>query len=406
MQPLDWIVLLNLGYALVTLFVNPVGFFMFGSQTVGARTYFNIGIAAVAYWVIVRSPDTSQSVRRAPYFIAAGALVISLLYLSSYAMPSLPFRLPYLYALLDVQTFYGALRPTEEIRRFQRLMDGGLALALVLCAYYPPQKLLNPSRGQFYILVLALIGILASGFRSAMLTVLAALALGAWLYRRSRDLVVMMVLGACLLGLLAFGQGRFYDLPLAAQRTLTFLPGKWSPIVVQDATWSTQGRFKWWKDIVENDVIKNWWLGDGFGASLSELSSLDVRRSSEESVMVSGSFHNGPLTTIRYAGIFGLILFYTLMITSAVAAVRHVRLCRNSPLLPVAIYLAIQLIWFPVHFTLVFGSYNADFPQQIFLAGLLRLVIRLTSESTSPSSALTPASQNVGLVRPALQRAR
>ncbi len=406
MRPLDWIVLLNLGYVLITLYVNPVGFFVFGSKTIGARTYFNIGIAAIAYWVIVRSPDTSKSVRRAPYFIAAGALLISLLYLSTYAMPALPFRLPYLFALLDIQTFYGALTPEAEIPRFQRLADGGLALALMLCAYYPPQKLLNPSRGRFYLLVLCLIGILASGFRSAMLSILAAISLAAWLYRRSQDMVVMMVLGACMLGLLAFGHGRLYDLPLAAQRTLTFLPGKWSPIVVQDAEWSTQGRFKWWKDIIENRVIKNWWLGDGFGASLTEMQSMDVRRSSAESVMVSGSFHNGPLTTIRYAGIVGLILFYTLMITSAVAAVRYVRLCRNSPLLPVAIYLAIQLIWIPFHFTLVFGSYNTDLPQQIFLVGLLRLVIRMTSESVSPSNALMPAAKNVGLVRPAMQRAR
>jgi hypothetical protein len=175
-------------------------------------------------------------------------------------------------------------------------------------------------------------------------------------------------------------QGRLYDLPLPAQRALSFLPGKWSPVVVQDAEWSSEGRFKWWENILGEKMIKNWWVGDGFGASEKELMVMSEFRQSEEAVYLMGQYHNGPLSAIRYAGVIGLILFYVLMIMSAVYAYRCVQKCRATLLLPVAIFLAIQLIWQPFVYTFIFGAYNTDLPQQILMVGLLRVVMRMAEQ--------------------------
>ena len=77
-------------------------------------------------------------------------------------------------------------------------------------------------------------------------------------------------IGTFLLALLVFGQGRFYELPDAIQRSLAFLPGNWSSVVVKDAEESSTWRFQLWHDVIEWGIIKNWWIGDGFGANLED----------------------------------------------------------------------------------------------------------------------------------------
>jgi hypothetical protein len=140
-------------------------------------------------------------------------------------------------------------------------------------------------------------------------------------------------------------------------------------------------------------VIKNWWLGDGFGTKVEDMIAANVLGGGITGMTVNGSFHNGPLTTIRYCGMFGLFFFYVLTISCAVTAVRCVRRARGTSLQPVAIFLAIQMVWIPVHFTFVFGAYNVDMPQQIMLAGFLRLLIRMIEERQPTLRASAPATQ-------------
>ena len=119
----------------------------------------------------------------------------------------------------------------------------------------------------------------------------------------------------------------------------------------------------------------------------------------EDSANIRGMFHNGPLTTIRYAGVVGLVLFYALMIGAAVSSVKCVRRCRGTPLLPVAIFLAVQLIWTPVHFTFIYGAYDSQVPEHLFLIGLLTLVWRMSERrppSTEPAVVTRPFSWNNG----------
>jgi hypothetical protein len=196
---------------------------------------------------------------------------------------------------------------------------------------------------------------------------------------------------------LTIGQGRVYDLPFSIQRTLSFLPGSWDPVVALDAEASTEGRLSWWKRVIEENLIQNWWFGDGFGASVIDVE-LAARSGTGELAFVTGALHNGPLTAVRYVGVVGLLLFYALMIASAVYACRCVRWCKGTLLQPVAIYLAIQLVWFPINYALIFGAYDGDLPQEIFLVALLRLVMRMAENLPAikpqvPSSILPRTSQ-------------
>jgi hypothetical protein len=396
---LDIILFLNLLYLIFTLFHHPVGFHAFGSETIGARPYVNFTMAFVAYWVIVRLPDSVRTVSWAPYLLFAGVVFLTVLYVIAYVIPSLPSHLTFLYAATDINAYFSSWTLRASIPRYEKLADFGLALLLILCSYYPPRTLFHLTRVRSYMFLLSMGCILASGFRNTMLWAMAALSISCILYRNWRELLVAMLSGTLLLGALAYGQGRFYDLPLPAQRSLSFLPGQWSPIVMADVEGSTEGRFRWWKDIIQNRLIEDWVFGDGFGALQSDIQSASSMGTFEDFVLLTGAYHSGPLTAIRYVGLIGMILLYALMGTIAYWSVVYVRRCWGTPLQPLAIFVAVQAIWSPIHYTFVFGAYDSQLPQTFLLAALLRLLIRTIKEAQPaqrlPSAASVPLGSEV-----------
>ena len=301
--------------------------------------------------------------------------------------------------------YLGSLRAkgTEtEIHRLIAFAPFGLMLIQLLSAYYPPRKLLNPLRWQFYLSLLGLAAILASGFRSGLAFALGCAALAAWFHRGWREVIFGGIMGALLLGFLVFGQGRLFDLPLPAQRALGSFPGQWDESVKGQVE-TSNSRWDWWRQIVAEGAVKNWWIGDGFGVSERDYESIiGGRVNFEQGADITGALHNGPLTTIRYAGAVGLVLFYALMIAGAVSSVKCVRRCRGTPLFPVALFLAMQLVWTPIQYTFLFGGYDAQLPEQLFLTALLTLVRRMSDRpppSTEPAVIARPFSRNSGGTR-------
>jgi hypothetical protein len=377
---LDLLVGLNVIYLAFSLVKHPVGFVIFGSENIGGRPVINICIALVAYWVMIRLPNSVTLVSRLPYYVLVSATILSGLSLLLYIVPSLTPAVSSWYTGLDNSAYINTLRDQGGYQRLKGLVFFGFQLFLVLCAYYSPATLFDPRRGRFYAMLLATACILATGFRNFMLWAMASVAIGGWLHRRWRELATAGFVGALLLAVLVFGQGRFYHLPDTIQRSLEFLPGQWSTVVVADAEESSTARFKLWKLVIEWGYIKDWWFGDGFGADVQDLIAAHQHGSFSDFVILSGGYHSGPLTTIRYVGICGMVMLYLLSISAAFYSYRCVNECRGTPLLPVAIYFAIQLIWGPVSYTFVFGGYDGYLPELLFYVACLRLLIRMSDE--------------------------
>jgi hypothetical protein len=377
--PLDYVLAINLAWIAVAILRHPVGFLFVRSERVGGRPLVEIALALSAYWVLVRLPSSLKLVARIPYFILAGATLVALLNLVVYLAPA---TTPYLYRFykgVETSLYLNLGGVTQEgITRWGALMPFGMIMIFILCGLYPPRTLFNPLRPRFYLFALGLAAILASGFRSGLLWVFIALALGSWLHRGWREVVLCGIAGTLVLGPLLVGQGRLYRLPLPAQRALAWLPGQWSPVVVEATDLRREGRFDWWRKIIKNNLIHDWWLGDGFGMTRSDLEiSFFNNADFETASNATGGFHNGPLTSIRFVGIVGMVCFYVYMIAAAVSAVQCMHRCRGTPLQVVAVFLAIQLVWEPFHFTLVFGAYESQVPQTIFLVAILQLVTRM-----------------------------
>ncbi|MGD0649957.1 MAG: O-antigen ligase family protein [Verrucomicrobiia bacterium] len=376
---IDMLLAVHLVYLVFGWALHPVGFRVMGAETIGARAYVNIALAVMGYWVLVHLPDSVRAVSRIPYYWFAAAAVLGIMALLARVFPSL---VPYIYAWyseVELSGFIESIRGAPEVSRIGGLANTGMYVILVLCSYYSPATLIDPRRGRFYGMVIGGACILASGFRSSLLQALAAIGIGGWLHRCWRDLVVGVVVGGMLLAALVIGQGRLYDLPRPAQRALSFLPGQWAPEVVADVTSSSQGRFEMWRRIIDENLIRDWWFGEGFAISAAELA-LAARHGFVEATYVTGVYHNGPLSTIRYVGIIGLILLYFLTITAAIYSYKTVQRCRGTPLFPAAVFVAIHLIWGPIHYVFVFGSYFNYLPDLIIQLGILRLLMRLCDQ--------------------------
>jgi hypothetical protein len=393
---------INCAYVAFTFLCHPAGLRLLGTETMGARPYFTILMAWCAYWVIAHMPESYKSVARIPLWLMVSATVSAAIVVAVYIFPPITPYVWFFYSDIDVSQYLGRYTVTgevSEIRRLTALMPFGLMAVQFLSAYYPPRTLLNPLRWRFYLFLLGFAAIFAAGFRNSLLMALGFLALASWFHRGWRDVVIGGVIGTLLVGFLVFGQGRYFELPLSAQRALGSLPGQWNDAVKEEVKISN-ARWDWWRRVVEEGTIKNWWVGDGFGISQQVFES--IGRTSlgfEEAATLTGTFHNGPLTTIYDVGVVGLILLYALMIVAAVYSVKCVRRCRGTPLLPVAIFLAIQLVWAPIHFTFIFGSYDIQLADHIFMASLLSLVWYMserTPPSTAPALTARPLSRNNG----------
>jgi len=367
---------------------KPAGFRVFQSEMMGARIYFNIFMAAVGVWVLVRLPQSVHNLSRVPYYFFGGTLIGAV-------ANTLTFLLPSMTGL--VLTFYGEaniyLDAPAEVMRVYAFRDSGIIATLLIASHCNPTKLFHPVKPYLYLLMVTLAGVAISGFRSAIAVCFAYIGLSMMLRRNWHQFIVSSTIALVLLGALVAGQGHYYSLPLPMQRALSFLPGQWSLAVLQDAPIANEGRFDWWRDIINYRLISNWWMGDGIGVRAAEVATVSEisRFNYAESVFFYGAYHNGPLTTIRCVGIVGLLLLYALMILDIIYALRCLRQCRGTSLESLAMFIAIPIIWLPIHFTLVFGSFETDMPQVIFQTGLLLLLIRMLNEhpellTTEPAS--------------------
>jgi len=400
-EPLRWHPLffylgMNLLWLLTVFIRHPAGVWFLRSERVGGRPYIEIALAVVAIWVMLRTPAAAKTVARIPYYFLVGPLLVALLYLPAYLAPGFAAKLSFLYAALDVSAYFTAqaATPGAEYLRLNQLGPLGMMLPMVLCSLFPPRTLLSLVRWRGWFFLLGLVCLFMSGFRNYFAWVAVAFVLSAWLHRGWWEAVKVAVVGGVLLGMIIIGQGRLYSLPASVQRTMVFLPGKWSPGIAEGAKASTEWRFRMVREVLNYGLLPQMWLGQGFGMAQEDLWSwyqLGGRMGDwSEYAMVSGQYHNGPLSAIRVAGYVGLGMLLVLMMATAVYAVRCVRVCRGTILQSVAILLAIQSVWAPFHYVLLFGAYESDFPNVVLRAGLVVLVINTVSRLPRPQPQSSP----------------
>ena len=231
--------------------------------------------------------------------------------------------------------------------------------------------------------------IFLSGFRSLLLFALASFVISAILRRQLQDLWSAMAAASLTLLLVIVLQGNVLQLPLTMQRALSWLPGDWDMRAREDAEYSTLWRVEMWGWAWNDDrIIRNKVWGQGFGLNLEDMklitNSLMAQQggsgilggSDREATMLTGSFHSGPLSSIRFIGIVGLSLYFPLMCYMAVLAWRLCNSARGSKAFTLALFVGIPIICEPFTFVFIFGALDSNYPQLLFWAGLLNMTQR------------------------------
>jgi hypothetical protein len=383
----DGILFVMLVYVATVFLRNPVGVAAVGSERVGGRPYLNTAIAFMAYLVLARVALTERQSIIMPYLIAGGRMIEGFLSIIAFRFPQLVPFMSQFYTTITRESFAAqdVRRPGDPDagsgRRYY-LMYIGYPLMLVLCAKFRPLTLINPLYVvRFLLFAVALAAVFRSGFRSILLASMMAMLLSSYFRRGWIDTIRLSVLGAVGLLLLIALQGTVLDLPLAAQRALSFLPGRWDPVAVREAKGSTEWRVEMWKAMLTtNKYIDNRLLGDGFGftkAQLARIYSMELYGSSadqQENLLIVGGVHSGPVSAIRFVGYVGFGLFLLLLGAMSREAWRIIMRARDTVHFPMALFICIPIVWEPLNYVFVFGGFDTALPDAIFNAGMLGML--------------------------------
>jgi len=388
----DLLLILNLAYLVTVYARNPVGVQAMGSAMVGGRPYADIVIAVMAFWVLQHVNLSIKEARFFPLLMAVGSLIVGGLgVLTQFFPATVPLIAPF-YSGISVESYLDQQTgATSSGYRIGPLSILSLTLAGVLAAYFRPVTLLLFTKPLWSLLFYAAcIAGLLSGFRSGLVYLGVILALSSYFYGGLKDLVaILMSLVLGVTGMIAL-QSSGIPVHPAAQRALSFIPGPWDSDIVSSAESSTDWRVEMWKIALEGEhYIKNKLLGDGFGFSAYELQIQMqaawgglgyIGANLTEAQLVTGAYHSGPISAIRYAGIAGLIFFTVLIVASAVYAWRTILLSKGTPFFAPALFIGIPVIYKPIEYWLVFGGFDSDMPKAIFGLACVNLVARAISE--------------------------
>ncbi len=383
---LDGVILLLACLIGVVFLLNPVGLASIASENVGARPYFEIGMALLAYLALANQSMTASQSRLFPKLVVLSAFVLCIGKVIALKTPY-GFTLWYFYTdwAPEMSGTYSAAAEMLDVGRVSLYTEVSGAVLLYLFASGNPFSVLNPLRfPRFVTFLLALAGIFVSGFRSLLFLYGTAFVAATFIWMRFKGVILGVALAIVGLVLL-IALNEIAPLPRSMQRSLSFLPGNWDEIAKRDAAGSSEWRFEMWEQALFTDeVIKNKILGDGFGFSSREIAllrSAQVGGSSgeyydtmHEHMLLIGGFHSGPISTVRYVGYVGLFIYLVLIIGMAVMTYRTIQAAKGTPYFMAAMFFGLTWIFYPVFFVAIFGGFEGDFPKFLLGAGMLKLM--------------------------------
>ncbi len=343
---------------------NPVGLNVFGGGSVGGRPYIvmvlSISTAAVLSILLVEAKE----LKWAMYLTLLGATL---------GIPGTMLR-------------FGSATASEE--GFERIPGLGvlsLLLARWLTSWISPLRAcLHPLWG--LVLLVSIAAAAGSGYRNSVAAVGFVYMLGI-AYRGGVAASLGSVVGGSVALLVLALVNLNFPLPGNIQRALSPLPGTWEERYRKGADDSTEWRVEMWKEALLSDrwIHDKVW-GDGIGMTMEQYEGNNLADSrsggkaasgllvQQESMLINGSYHSGPVHSIRAVGYVGLVILLLAMIRVAVHAHRQIIRCRGTEWYGVALFFCIPIITQPFFFTLIFGEFQTGVAGVMMGIAMIRLL--------------------------------
>jgi hypothetical protein len=356
---------------------NPVGLNMFGAGSVGARPYFMAAMAWASGLLLGSLVVPPSEIRWAMRLTILGGFAGVFL------------------TTLRMRVLGGGEAPSGIASSTSAAVSGRISsfgflgghLSRVVASF------VSPIRGCFHplwapLILISLAAAAASGYRNAVASVGITYLIGIAYRGGIASLFVAFVSGAVGLAMLAL-VNLASPLPPNIQRALSPFPGTWEKRHVEVAEASTQWRVEMWKEALFTDYwIHNKLLGDGLGFTRRELEMLETFQENrtgfasmnsglstqQETMMLTGGYHSGPVQTVRTVGYVGLVILLLAMIRTAIHAHRQIQRCRGTEWYPVAMLLGLPAIILPFMFILIFGEFGSAVASVCASYGIIRLM--------------------------------
>ena len=347
-------ILLFVAWVSMVFILNPVGLAMLGSEMGGGRFYLKLALSFTAFLIMSNREYTEREMR----WIFA-ILVFSACFSLVYGFAE--------HAIVGPAVNITTGMVANEFYTWHQLLAGPpLTISFLIFARWSPKEIFTLQRIWLflsYFVCLALV--LLSGKRMAMLAMVVVPLISAIAWRQFIPIFVALILATASLIALTAGHGQLFQLPLVAQRTISFLPGDWDPEMEHMAggkdEWREELRF-WATQMIKAAP----WVGSGFALNIQETSmaaamgerggTMDIQVAS---YVLGRSWHN---TWLGYAADFGI---------------------------PLSVIQAIIYIWVIVLSAKVFRQYGNRSLFGVFALYLLLFTVRdLIASHTSGHTAL------------------
>jgi hypothetical protein len=289
-----------------------IGLQIMGGASNGGKNYFYVIGAILGYFALTAEPiPILKSGRLAALYFLSG---------TTYVLSNIAYTLgPAFYFLFYFVPSGGAMSQAASdvgltsIDRISGLAQTCIASLCFLLAHYGIRGLfvlVKPWRLLFLCLTIG--ASVFSGFRSTLILMVLIFAFQFYFEGLMRTHLLPILVGLTLF--VVVPTLLFSDrLPLAVQRTISFLPVKVDADVRADATGSTDWRVQIWAVVIK-DVPKYLIVGKGYSIDPTDLymTTEAVRMGiigGYEEALLAGDYHNGPLSIIIPFGIAGTVGF-------------------------------------------------------------------------------------------------
>jgi hypothetical protein len=307
---------------------RDIGIKILGGTGWGGRKYFTVMIASFGMLLLNSIPGVKWGdLQKVPLLYFLGSFVDILPdMLTTFIPATAPFIFKF-YSGVNLGEYGVALRGNFSgeagISRIASLAKLGTSCSLVVLCYNPVRVWLSPTK--LWIAPTLLVAVLitaASGYRNYVARTLLSAFSAIYTTARSSAFLLVAVGLISISGLVLF-QGRVFQLPLAMQRALSFLPGEWDTKAISEAKESSK-----WREKMKTLFYKEYFqkapgfgLGYHYSANLAKAETdvylaiaarqaesgdeyADVRRFIE-----MRQPHEGPIHALLVSGAVGAFLF-------------------------------------------------------------------------------------------------
>lgn len=311
------LILLAVITLVIAKFRGGFGLQSFGSDTFGGKRYLLILTSIAGYFAL-----TSQRIpaHRVPLYVALyflSAITVAIGELAVVVSPGFYFIFmifPVGSAGLQAIAADPTGRPGFSTRLSSLASAGNAAYIFMLCRY-GIQGVFDWRRvGRLTLFLFFLFVAMLGGFRSLLILFLLTFAILFYLEGLMRSPLLPVFLLSAIIGAAAIVP--LADrLPIAVQRTLSFLPLPVDPMVKAGAQASTEWRVEMWKHVLP-EVPEYLILGKGYSFSAKDLALVRLSSAaSSEGAELVGDYHNGPLSVIVPFGIPGTLAFLWFLVS-------------------------------------------------------------------------------------------